>query len=156
MWFFRGALFATRSHLSAWRSMPMASNGNAFIKSEHVITSQCSMMITLHHSSNIFRFLQWYAHIFLIIHHNSRCRETTSSLWGVANHEVLQWCARCAQRVLIFLGQCPMCVGRVLILLSWHVGMGTVDWGFFEVACGSGHHGLLKNQTVQEGQELRS
>ena len=27
--------------------MPMASNGKAFIKSEHVITSQCSLMITL-------------------------------------------------------------------------------------------------------------
>ena len=28
--------------------------------------------------------------------------------------------------------------------------MGTVDSGFFKVEAGSGHHGLLKNQTVQD------
>ena len=35
------------SHPSAWKSMPTASNGNAFFKTEHVRTTQCSMMITL-------------------------------------------------------------------------------------------------------------
>ena len=33
--------------------------------------------------------------------------------------------------------------------LSYNVGMGPVDSGFFKVEAGSGHHGFLKNQTVQ-------
>ena len=80
MWFFRGALLATRSHLSAWRSMPMASNGNAFIKSEHVITSQCSMMITL----------QTFSYICLIIHHNQKVDNGRQSknLWKLLKTNV--------------------------------------------------------------------
>ena len=54
--------------------------------------------------------------------------------------EVCALCSTCSD----FLGPVPSMCWQSPDSLSYHVGMGTVDRGFFKVAAGSGHLGVPK------------
>ena len=71
-------------------------------------------------------------------------------MWSGCSHslegvQVPKRYVHCAQRVLFFfLGPVPSMCWQSPDSLSYHVGMGTVDRGFFKVAAGSGHLGVPK------------